>query len=151
CQQPPERPAPALPLSGSVSIPLVEQFRAHGTPNDSRRTKYRTQAEYFSIFANNPLQFEPGARWSYSNEGFVVLGAVIEKISGQNYLDYVREHIFLPADMRDTDNYALDEVVPNRAVGYLRYAEDDPLGLAPPERYVRIYGVARQWVRRLLF
>jgi CubicO group peptidase (beta-lactamase class C family) len=100
-------------------------------PKYDRRVKYRTQADYFPIFANNPLPCAPGAHWAYSNEGFIVLGAVIEKVTGQNYVDYVREHIFLPAGMKDTDNYALDEVVPNRAVGYLRNGEDDPLGLGP--------------------
>ncbi len=83
-----------------------------------------------SVFADNPPLFEPGTKYSYSNEGFIVLGAVIEKVSGQDYHDFVREHVFKPADMCDTDAYSLDEVTQNLAVGYMRY-EDDPFGLEP--------------------
>lgn len=99
-------------------------------PLYNRRQRYKTQAEYIPVFANEPLLFEPGTRASYSNEGFIVLGAVIEKVTGQNYLDYVREHIFKPAGMKDTDAYALDETTPNLAVGYMR-SDDDPFGVEP--------------------
>jgi CubicO group peptidase (beta-lactamase class C family) len=60
----------------------------------------------------------------------VVLGAVVEKLTGQNYFDYVRERIFKPLGMTSTDSYAINDVVPNLAVGYARY-EDDPLGIGP--------------------
>ena len=63
-------------------------------------------------------QFEPGARYQYSNTGFVVLGKVIEKVSGMTYYDYVRENIYKPAGMESTDSYELDRVNPNLAVGY---------------------------------
>ena len=96
---------------------------------DSRR-KYRDHAELLSVFADRPLSFEPGTVSSYSNEGFLVLGAVIEKISGQNHLDYVCDNVFRPSGMSDTDSYALDEAVPNLAVGYLRY-DDDPFAMEP--------------------
>lgn len=96
-----------------------------------RRMRYRRHVDYLPVFAGEPLAFEPGTRFSYSNEGFVVLGAVIEKLTGRDYLDYVREHIYRPAQMRDSDSFALDEVTPNRAVGYMRYSEDDPLGIEP--------------------
>lgn len=64
------------------------------------------------------LAFEPGTRWSYSNTGFLVLGKVIEVVSGQDYFEYVREHIYQPAGMVHTDAYELDRVNPNLAVGY---------------------------------
>src|SRR5262249_28767860 len=57
-------------------------------------------------------------------------GAVIEKLTGQDYLDHVRDVIYRPLGMADTDSYAVDEVVPGRAVGYARY-EDDPFGIEP--------------------
>jgi D-alanyl-D-alanine carboxypeptidase len=93
-----------------------------------RTEKYATSSSYFKMFAKEPLIFEPGTNHSYSNEGFIVLGAVIEKLTGQNYHEYVREHIFRPAGMPDTDAYALDDVTPNLAVGYARF-EDDPFGI----------------------
>ncbi len=52
--------------------------------------------------ATAALRFEPGSRWEYSNYGFILLGAVIEKVSGENYSSYVREHIYLPAGMAST-------------------------------------------------
>jgi CubicO group peptidase (beta-lactamase class C family) len=70
------------------------------------------------FFVDKPLSFEPGARMQYSNAGFVVLGLIIERVSGQNYYDYIRENIYQPVGMTDTDSYSLDERVSNRAVGY---------------------------------
>jgi CubicO group peptidase (beta-lactamase class C family) len=93
------------------------------------REKFKNARDYFAICANDPLQFEPGTDWSYSNYGFVVLGAIVEKVSGQNYYDYVREHIFEPAGMKSTASYAVDEPTPGMATGYTRLHDGDPLGL----------------------
>ena len=82
--------------------------------------KLKTVADLLPLFANEPLAFEPGTKMTYSNAGFVVLGLIIEKLSGQNYFDYVREHIFKPADMDNTDSYEKGENVPNLAIGYMR-------------------------------
>lgn len=100
------------------------EFRAH-------RENYRTTADYVPLIADEPLLFEPGARWSYSNSGYVLLGLVVEKLSGETYFDYVRNHIFKVAGMSDTGYYELNQVVPNRAVGYLRDAAEDPFGVEP--------------------
>ncbi len=94
------------------------------------RQRYRNPRDYFRLFAERPLRFEPGTRFGYSNAGFVVLGAIVESVSGQNYFDYVREHVYKPAAMRDSGSYELTEVVPNLAAGYGRF-EDDPLGIDP--------------------
>ena len=95
------------------------------------REKYVALKDYFPIFANDPLQFEPGKGWSYSNAAFIVLGVVVEKASGQDYFDYVREHIFKPAGMTDSDSFRRDEVVPNLSYGYTRLGGKDPLGIEP--------------------
>jgi CubicO group peptidase (beta-lactamase class C family) len=63
----------------------------------------RSSADYFPLFAGDELMFEPGKGWFYSNAGFLILGAIIEKLSGQSYGDYVAEHIFKPAGMRNSD------------------------------------------------
>ena len=75
-----------------------------------------------------PLAFEPGTRWSYSNEGYIVLAAVIEQVSGEPYLQYIQHHVFAPAGMTETSVKAgADYIIPHRAVGY-RPAANDPLG-----------------------
>jgi CubicO group peptidase (beta-lactamase class C family) len=95
-----------------------------------KKKKYAALRDYLPLFVNDPLQFEPGSRWGYSNAGYIVLGLVIEKISGQSYFDYVREQVFSPAGMNETGCFELDAVVPNLAVGYGRF-EDDILGIGP--------------------
>jgi len=80
----------------------------------------KTVADYLPLFASDPLAFEPGSRWQYSNSGFTVLGLIIEKVSGQSYYEYVKEHIFKPAGMVNTDSFERDKDVPNLAIGYMR-------------------------------
>lgn len=99
-------------------------------PEYDRTRKYRSNLDYLPIFANEPLLYEPGTKSSYSNEAYIVLGTIIEEVSGEDYQDYVRHHIFDPAGMQDTGPFALDETTPNLAVGYMRY-EDDPFGVEP--------------------
>lgn len=86
----------------------------------ARLEKMRTVADLLSLFVNEPLAFEPGAKWQYSNSGYVVLGAIVERVSGQDYFSYVKEHIFKPAGMRKTDSYEKTAKVSNLAVGYTR-------------------------------
>jgi len=84
------------------------------------KDKIRTLQDYLPLFADLPLEFEPGTNNRYSNGGYVVLGAIIEKASGTDYYSYVRENIFKPCAMLDTDSYARDAGVPNLALGYTR-------------------------------
>lgn len=75
-----------------------------------------------------PLLFAPGTRWSYSNEGYLVLAAVVERLSGEPFLQYLQRHVFAPAGMTETTVAAgADYIIPHRAVGY-RPAANDPLG-----------------------
>jgi CubicO group peptidase (beta-lactamase class C family) len=74
--------------------------------------------DYFPFFANDPLRFEPGMGWDYSNAGFVVLGAIIEQVSGQDYSSYVQEHVFRPAGMTHSAHDTIHGKVPNLAVAY---------------------------------
>lgn len=78
----------------------------------------RTLPDLLPLFVNQPLSFEPGQKVQYSNSGYVVLGLIIEKLSGQSYYDYVKEHIFKPAGMTRTDSYERDQKVADLAVGY---------------------------------
>jgi CubicO group peptidase (beta-lactamase class C family) len=90
----------------------------------SSRELFRRVEDYRVLVRPETLLFEPGTRWSYSNTGMLVAGAVVEKASGQDYFDYVREHIYAPAGMTGTDCYELDKVNPNLAVGYERRVLD---------------------------
>ncbi|MEE8169821.1 MAG: serine hydrolase, partial [Phycisphaerae bacterium] len=87
-------------------------------------TGLRTVEDLLPLFADEPLGFEPGSQFGYSNAGPVVLGLIIERISGQSYYDYVREHVFKPAGMTDTDSYEMDRPVPNLAIGYTNLGPD---------------------------
>ncbi|MBO0798235.1 MAG: beta-lactamase family protein, partial [Blastocatellia bacterium] len=82
------------------------------------KDRIRTIADYLPLFASDPLAFEPGTGYLYSNGGYVVLGAIIEKVSGLTYYDYVHEYIFKPIGMEQTGFYQEDDLVPNRASGY---------------------------------
>ncbi|HEV2799914.1 MAG TPA: serine hydrolase domain-containing protein [Pyrinomonadaceae bacterium] len=92
---------------------------------ESSRARFRTVNEMMTLAEGETLAFEPGTKWAYSNTGMLVLGAVIEKVTGQSYFDYVRENIYKPAGMMNTDAYELDLVTPNLAVGYQKEYEED--------------------------
>jgi len=77
---------------------------------------------FMAFVVNRPLRFEPGTKHEYSNAGFVVLGAVIEKVSGESYYDYIRDHIAKPAGMSNTDFYAKTAHTPDLSHGYLSAA-----------------------------
>ena len=74
-----------------------------GLEFDKHHLELRTHEDYIHLFGSRPLRFEPGSRWEYSNYGFVILGAIIDRVSGQSYFGYVRDHIFTPAGMTSTD------------------------------------------------
>jgi D-alanyl-D-alanine carboxypeptidase len=91
-----------------------------GPEFDQHRLQLREHRDYLKLYGRRGLTHEPGARFEYSNYGFVLLGALIEHVTGGSYDDYVRDHVFRPAGMRSTG--ALPEAVdvPDRAVGYMR-------------------------------
>ncbi len=82
------------------------------------KSKLRTIKDFLPLFASQPLAFEPGTNHQYSNGAYVVLGAIIEKVSGQDYYEYVHEHVFKPAGMQNAEWYEGDKPTPNMAGGY---------------------------------
>ena len=82
------------------------------------KNRLRTNSDYLPLFAADPLSFEPGTKQMYSNGGYIVLGIIIEKLTGRSYYDYVREQIFKPASMESSDWYEIDQSEPNLARGY---------------------------------
>lgn len=83
--------------------------------------KFKTLKDWFPFFAAEALAFEPGTKSDYSNSNFIVLGVVLEKVTGQSYFDYVREHIFKPAGMNST---VLTAATGNSAGGGFSTVED---------------------------
>ena len=91
-----------------------------GPDFDKNRLTLREHSDYVKLYGSRGPDHEPGAEFRYSNYGFVLLGALIEKVTGMSYYDYVRSHIFQPAGMTSTDSLTEAEAVPNRSVGYMK-------------------------------
>ena len=79
----------------------------------------RTPSDYLPLFTGHEPKFSPGDRYSYSNGGYVALGALIERISGRPYRDFIKAEVLEPAGMTDSGFFAFDELPPNVAAGYL--------------------------------
>ncbi len=104
-----------LEMSSGIGDFFGEKYQA--TP----KNKIRNLSDYLPLFADKPLLFEPGTKTQYSNGGYIVLGLIIEKISGMSYFDYVRENIYRIAGMENTDHFEADLPVENVASGYTRF------------------------------
>jgi len=90
-------------------------------------------------YGERGLEFEPGSGWAYSNYGFILLGVVIEKVTGQSYYDYVQAHIHAPAGMTGSGSLPEHHRVPDRSIGYTKppgatawAPNDDTLPIAEP-------------------
>jgi CubicO group peptidase (beta-lactamase class C family) len=78
-----------------------------------------TPEELVAHFRGEPLEFEPGSQYSYSNSGYILLSYLIEKISGENYERFIRENLFAPLGMNDSGYDSNSAVIPHRAAGYV--------------------------------
>jgi CubicO group peptidase (beta-lactamase class C family) len=74
--------------------------------------------DYFPYIVDQPLAFTPGARFGYSNSGFIVLGAIVEAVSRESYFRYLQQHVFDVARMTRTGFFARSDPARNRAIGY---------------------------------
>jgi D-alanyl-D-alanine carboxypeptidase len=95
------------------------------------RDRYVRPADFLPLFANRPLFFEPGTKFSYSNAGMVVLGAVVEQISGQKFEDFLRDNVFRPAGMKDTFYDPAQAPKDRLASLHSRFETNDPLEIEP--------------------
>ena len=105
----------------------VHQLLTHTSGNNNfvvgdflqtNKLKYKNVSDFVPLFANDTLLSRPGTKYDYSASGFVILGLIIEKVSGQSYYDYIKENIFEPARMEHTTELEIDSVVKNKASGY---------------------------------
>jgi len=97
---------------------------------DGRQVSGPRSGAELAATMTQPLTSDPGSRFNYSNAGFVLLQAVVEKATGQSFADALGELVFKPAGMTRTGLWPVTAIVANRATGYLR-PSDDPLGLGP--------------------
>lgn len=86
----------------------------------AQRTAIREHDDYVRLFGNRAVEFAPGSREAYSNYGFVLLGAIIERVTGSSFHDVLRERIFMPAGMHDTGAEPEDQVRARVSIGYTR-------------------------------
>ncbi len=94
---------------GDIAAPGVRETKAGAL---------RSLKDFVPLFAREPLAFEPGSQKRYSNAGYVVLGRVIEEISGEDYYQYIENHILAPAGMNHSGFYSRTELGPNVARSY---------------------------------
>jgi D-alanyl-D-alanine carboxypeptidase len=98
-----------------------------GRAFDSRpKSDFTSNADYYRFVAPQPLLFDPGTRRQYCNGCYVVLGQIIEKVSGQRYEDYIAEHVFKPAGMTGAGYFRSDRLPPGVAPGYSRQIPGSP-------------------------
>jgi CubicO group peptidase (beta-lactamase class C family) len=84
------------------------------------RQLFRHVDDFKPLVKGEKPAFEPGKRFRYSNTGMLLLGVVIESVTGGSYFDYIRKNIYEPAGMTDSDSYEMDYPVENLAIGYSR-------------------------------
>lgn len=107
-----------------------------GIPNYTRFPEFaaittftKTPEQQLELFRNKPLVFQPGTQYEYNNSGYMLLGYLIEKISGQSYQEFVVKNIFKPLGMNDSGYDSHAAIIPHRASGY----EKKPNGITHAE------------------
>jgi CubicO group peptidase (beta-lactamase class C family) len=101
-------------LTHTSGIPSFTGFSDY----ESREAQAITPGRLVEWFREKPLEFEPGTKWNYSNSGYVLLGYLIEKISGESYSDFVQQNIFTPLRMKDSGYDLNSAIIAHRAAGY---------------------------------
>jgi CubicO group peptidase (beta-lactamase class C family) len=102
-------------LSHTSGVPNFTSFPEY----PKTMTQPATVDSLIARFKDKPLDFQPGERWSYSNSGYVLLGHVIEKLSGKSYEAFLQENIFDPLKMTNTGYDSPARIIKHRAAGYM--------------------------------
>jgi CubicO group peptidase (beta-lactamase class C family) len=126
-----DRHLPDYPNKAVAEKVTIHQLLTHSSGlgdylNNATLAQVKTLEDLLPLFVDQPLLFAPGEKQQYSNSGYVVLGLIIEKLSGQSYYNYVKENIFKPAGMTMTDSYELNQKVDDLAVGYTSMSREGP-------------------------
>lgn len=117
---------PGLPIAWNAVT--IHQLLTHtsGVPNPNYNSEqYRkvqrigaTPRELVALVADQPLDFTPGTKWNYSNTGYILLGMLIEKLSGQSYAEFLKNKIFQPLGMSNSGYDRESDILRERASGY---------------------------------
>ena len=91
--------------------------------SDARRIDL-TPKELANLFKNEPLDFKPGSQYDYSSSGYVLLGLIIESVTGQKYSEYMQNEIFKPIGLKNTYCDDTSQLIENRVSGYIKDSED---------------------------
>ncbi len=75
-------------------------------------------AELIAMFKDKPIDFAPGERWAYNNSGYILLGAIIEKVAGTSYEAFMQKNIFDPLGLKHTCYGSATRIIPRRIPGY---------------------------------
>lgn len=113
-------------LTHTSGIPDFTHFPDYEQTKNTPSTPAQTMAR----FQNKPLDFQPGAKWDYSNSNYIVLGAMIERVSGQSYEQFLQETVFTPLQMT---NSGYEHAKSRLAVGYVdATVEAEPIDMSIP-------------------
>lgn len=133
-------------LSHTAGIPDFTDFPTYS----QMRPQPATVASLIALFRDKPQDFQPGERWSYSNSGYVLLTAIIEKASGKSYPDFIDENIFHPLGMTQS-GYDSRALIPHRAAGYTPTAQGivnaDPIDMTVPQGAGGLYSTTRDLLK----
>jgi CubicO group peptidase (beta-lactamase class C family) len=120
---------PVIEKSDSISIHMLLNHTSGLREYSRDPQKFRFASQYsgktlrdstLKIFAQMPFDFSPGTYWRYSNTGYILLGYIIEEVTGKSYNDFIRQNILLPAGMKNSGVFRTDSVVEKRAYGYVQ-------------------------------
>ena len=114
--------------SGIKSYTAIESFR------EQARVDF-TPTELIDVFKNQPMDFDPGEQYRYNNSGYVILGYIIELITGESYEAFVQKNFFDKLGMKNTHYGSHEKIIKNRAYGYQNrdgYVNADYLSMSLP-------------------
>lgn len=96
----------------------IQSYTGMAGWDDETRKKDFTVSALIDYFKNEPMNFFPGEEWRYNNSGYILLGYIIEKVSGMTYEEYLQKNIFEPLGMKHSYYDVARTIIPNRAQGY---------------------------------
>ncbi|MCL6565476.1 MAG: beta-lactamase family protein [Acidobacteriia bacterium] len=131
----PAYPKKSWPVTVRHLLAHLGGVRHYQRPGEASGTEhFFTLQDALRLFADDPLLHEPGARYTYTTYGYVLLGCAIEGASGESYEEYMRRHVWEPAGMTHTRSDDHFELIPNRARGYARLDEATYNRLPPHQK-----------------
>ncbi|MDY6925103.1 MAG: serine hydrolase [Pseudomonadota bacterium] len=134
-------------LSHTSGIPNFTDFDDY----EGSRTLPATIDSLIARFRDHPLAFQPGEDWDYSNSGYILLTAIVEKASGQSYADFVAEALLQPLGMSDSGYDSHAAILPRRASGYSPTAKGfvnaDYIDMSIPQGAGALYSTTRDLLK----